>query len=141
MRGKVLLGAALRLLAAGLLIAALSASVSAYLSYQIIDGTPFTDPNPAASPPLPASPPAPGPALVTTLAPPDEKAPSRDAPWLVGSCVTDWLPTLAVECTTYKALRIVGVIHAPDRGGACGDIPESADVRYPGRYTLCLAPP
>lgn len=137
-----LLGALARLLAAALLITALSAGVSAYVAYVIIDGTPFTDPNPVPSaPPVPTASRKAGPVLVTTSPSPDASPSARTIPWTVGSCVSDWLPTTILECTTYKALRIVGTIHAPDRAAACADVPETTDVRYPGRYTLCLAPP
>lgn len=130
-----------RALAAALFIAVLSGTVAAGVSYLILDDSPLTDPAPAPTTrpaPRTASPaPAPSP-----TPPPGRPVPQgTPSPWPVGSCVTDWRPTTAVDCTTWGALRIVGTLHGHSHTTPCTDVPEATTVRSTGAYTLCLATP
>lgn len=130
-----------RALAAGLIVAALSGSVAAAVSYLILNDSPFTDSDPAPAMPRssrtasPTS--APSPTAPAGAASPQGTA----SAWPLGSCVTSWQPTTTVGCDRYGVLRIVGTLHGHGRNAPCADVPEATAVRHVDAYTLCLATP
>ncbi|WP_405924881.1 hypothetical protein [Streptomyces sp. NBC_00035] len=128
---------AARLAGVGLLIAALSGTVAAGVSWLILNDSPLSDtqPAPASTTPSPTSP-----ALSPTPDAPASTAPQgTTSPWPLGSCVTSWQPTTPSSCTTPGALRIVGSLHRTRRPAPCADLPETTTVRLVDSYTLCLS--
>lgn len=130
-----------RALAAVILIAVLSGTVAAGVSYLILDDSPLTEPGPVTVT-GPASRTA-GPTPAPSPTPPssDPVPQGTPSPWPIGSCVTDWRPTTTADCTTWGALRIVGTLHGHDHTAPCADVPEATTVRSTGSYTLCLTTP
>lgn len=131
------LGTTARVAGVGLLIAALSGTVAAGVSWLLLNDTSLSDtqPAPASTTPSPTSP-APSP---TPDAPASTAAQGTTSPWPLGSCVTSWQPTTPSSCTAPGALRIVGSLHRTRRPTPCDDLPETTTVRRVDGYTLCLS--
>lgn len=130
-----------RALAAALVIAVLSATVAAGVSYLILDDSPFTEPGPAAVTPSATRTASPAPATSPTPPASDPAPQGSPSPWPVGSCVTAWRPPTSADCSTWGALRIVGTVHGHNRNAPCTDVPETTATRRADAYTLCLTTP
>jgi hypothetical protein len=117
-----MLRTALRLAAAGLAITALSCSTAAAVVYLMLDGTSWTNPQPAAT-------------STTTPAPAPAPQPERTGRWDLGTCLSDRLKPVKCAPGTWQLVAVV-----PNPGPKpCSGITANPDTRYADGLALCLA--